>query len=217
MAIASGADAGRVLPRQDHQLEISSSVGGGYDVHARMLARHMGKYIPATRRSCRRTSKARAACGWRTSLYNTAPRDGTAFGHLSLRSVPFEPLFGNKAAQFDATRFTWIGSASNEVSICVAWHTSGVTTIDDLLTTELVVGSIPAPSADATMFSKDHQRRARHPDARSSAAIRGGNEMLLAMERGELGGRCAWSWSAAKATRRDWIEQKQVQSLCSSG
>ena len=61
-------------------------------------------------------------------LYNAAPKDGTAFGTIG-RGTGFDPLLGNKAAQFDATKFTWIGSANDEVSVCVAWHTAGITKI----------------------------------------------------------------------------------------
>ena len=117
-------------------------------------------------------------------------------------------MFGNKAAQFDASKFNWIGSAGSEVSICVAWHTTGVKTLNDLLTTELTVGSLGI-SSDLSIFPKvingvlGTMMKIVH-------GYPGGNEVMLAVERGELGGRCAWSWSAAKATRKSWIEQKRV-------
>jgi hypothetical protein len=195
-------------------LEIPTSVGGGYDVHARLLARHMGKHIPGNPTIVPKNTEGAAGLRLANALYNTAPRDGTAFAIL-LRSNPFEPQFGNKAAQFDSTRFTWIGSPSNEVSVCVSWHTTGITTINDLLVTEMLVGSL-APSADTTVYPKV-MNGVVGTRVKIIHGYPGGNDIMLAVERGELGGRCAWSWSAAKATRRDWIEQKRVHILVQLG
>ena len=75
-----------------------------------------------------------------------------------------------QTAQFDATKFTWIGSANDEVSVCVAWNTSGITKFEDLLTKELIVGGTSAVGRHRPV-PEDHQRRARHQDARSSPAI----------------------------------------------
>ena len=104
-------------------LYIGYSVGGAYDLYARMLARHMGKHIPGNPTVVPKNMEGAGALRLANWLYNVAPKDGTAFGIIG-RGTGFDPLLGNKAAQFDATKFTWIGSANNEVSICVAWHTS---------------------------------------------------------------------------------------------
>ena len=192
------------------EIGISSTVGGGYDAHARMLARHMGKYIPGNPTIVPKNVEGAGGLRLANLLYNTAPRDGTSFG-IIYRATAFEPLFGNKAAQFDATQFTWIGSASSEVSLCVSWHTSGIATFDDMLSKELVVAHSGA-GADAYQFSRIING-VLGTRMRLIGGYRGGNEMLLAMERGEVGGRCGWSWSSVQATRREWIERKQVNLL----
>jgi tripartite-type tricarboxylate transporter receptor subunit TctC len=192
------------------ELGISSTVGGGYDAHARILARHMGKYIPGNPAIVPRNMEGAGGLRLANLLANTAPRDGTSFGTI-YRATAFEPLFGNKAAQFDATKFTWIGSASNEVSLCVSWHDSGVATFDDMLTKELVVAHTGA-GADAFQFSRVING-VLGTRMKMVGGYRGGNEMLLAMERGEVGGRCGWSWSSVQATRREWVEQKRVNLL----
>jgi tripartite-type tricarboxylate transporter receptor subunit TctC len=143
-------------------------------------------------------------------LYNGAPRDGTTFG-IIYRSTAFEPLFGNKSAQLDATKLTWIGSASNEVSMCVAWHTSGIATFDDLLTKDLVVGNT-GPGADTHQFTKI-LNGVLGTRMKLVSGYPGGNEIVLAMERGEVGGRCGWSWSAIRATRQAWLDQKKINIL----
>jgi tripartite-type tricarboxylate transporter receptor subunit TctC len=192
------------------EVGISSTVGGGYDAHARMLARHMGKYIPGNPTIVPTNVEGAGGLRLANLLYNTAARDGTSFG-IIYRATAFEPLFGNKAAQFDATQFTWIGSASSEVSLCVSWHASGIATFGDMLSKELVVAHSGA-GADAYQFSKIING-VLGTRMRLIGGYRGGNEMLLAMERGEVGGRCGWSWSSVQATRREWIERKQVNLL----
>ncbi len=103
-------------------LYIGYSVGGAYDLYARQLARHMGKHIPGNPNVLPKNMEGAGSLRLANWLYNVAPKDGTAFGIIG-RGTGFDPLLGNKAAQFDATKFTWIGSANNEVSICVAWNT----------------------------------------------------------------------------------------------
>jgi tripartite-type tricarboxylate transporter receptor subunit TctC len=189
------------------ELDISSSVGGGYDIHGRLLARHMTKYMPGNPMFVPKNVEGAGGLRMANLLYNTAPRDGTVFG-IIYRSTAFEPLFGNKAAQIDATKFTWIGSASNEVSICVAWHTTGVTSINDIMTKELVVGST-GPGADTYQFLKIING-VFGTQMKIINGYPGGNEIVLAMERGEVGGRCGWSWSAVKATRMSWLDDKKM-------
>jgi tripartite-type tricarboxylate transporter receptor subunit TctC len=189
------------------ELDISSSVGGGYDVHGRLLARHLTKHMPGNPIVVPKNVDGAGGLRMANLLYNTAPRDGTVFG-IIYRSTPFEPLFGNKAAQIDATKFTWIGSASNEVSICVSWHTSGIATIEDLTRTELLVGST-GPGADTHQFTKIING-VFGTRMKIINGYPGGNEIVLAMERGEVGGRCGWSWSAVKATRMSWVTEKKV-------
>ena len=76
-------------------LYVSVSVGGGYDLYARMLARHIGNHFPGIRRSSRRTWKAVLACGSPTGSTTSRRRDGTAIGAVT-RATAFEPLLGKQ-------------------------------------------------------------------------------------------------------------------------
>jgi tripartite-type tricarboxylate transporter receptor subunit TctC len=133
-------------------LFVGYSAGGGYDVYARMLARYMGKHIPGNPSIVVKNMPGAGSLTLANHLYNAAPKDGTAFGIIA-RGAAFDPLFGNKAAKFEAAKFNWIGSANNEVSVCVSWKTSGVTSIEDLKQKELVVGGT-GPSADTDQFPR---------------------------------------------------------------
>jgi tripartite-type tricarboxylate transporter receptor subunit TctC len=192
------------------EIDVSSTTGGGYDTHARLLARHMPKYIPDHPTIVVRNVDGASGLRLANLLYNTAPKDGTIFGTI-YRSTSFDPLFGNKTAQFDASKFTWIGSASNEVSICVAWHTSGIASFEDMLARELIVAT-GNQGGDATQFTTV-VNAVFGTRMKMVSGYPGGNDMLLAMERGEVAGRCGWSWSSAKASRPGWIAEKKINIL----
>jgi tripartite-type tricarboxylate transporter receptor subunit TctC len=191
-------------------LYIGYSAGGGYDLYARLLARHMGKYLPGNPTVVPKNMEGAGSLRLANWLYNVAPKDGSAFGMIG-RGTGFDPLLGHKAAQFDATRFTWIGSMNNEVSICVAWHTTGITKFEDILTKQLVVGGTSA-AADTDQFPRV-TNGVLGTKMRVITGYPGGNEVGLAMERGEVQGRCGWSWSSVKSTRPDWIDGKRINIL----
>jgi tripartite-type tricarboxylate transporter receptor subunit TctC len=196
------------------ELDISSSVGGGYDTYARLIARHIGRFIPGNPTVIARNMEGAGGLRLANFLYNAAPKDGTTFATL-YRGAVFEPLLGGKGAQFDATRFTYIGSASDEVSVCVAWHTAGVTTFEQVMTKELVVGA-SGQSADTYQFPKI-LNGVLGTRFKIIAGYAGGNDVDLAMERGEVQGRCGWSWSSLKSTRASWLADKKVNILFQMG
>ena len=122
------------------EIVIGYSVGGGYDLYARLIARHLGKHIPGNPKVVPKNMEGAGGMRLANWLYGAAPQDGTVIGATS-RAMAFEPLLGNKAAQYDASKITLIGSANDEVSVCMAWHTSGITTLRRRAGAELVVGA----------------------------------------------------------------------------
>jgi hypothetical protein len=143
-------------------------------------------------------------------LYNVAARDGTAFGTIG-RGTPFDPLLGSTKAQFDAAKFNWIGSMNDEVSVCVAWHTTGIATLEQVMQNELTVGGT-GPAADTDQFPKVLNATI-HTKFKIIAGYPGGNDVDLAMERGEVMGRCGWSWSSVIATHKQWFDEKKINVL----
>jgi tripartite-type tricarboxylate transporter receptor subunit TctC len=214
-ALCAGAQAGAEFYKgRTVELDISTSVGGGYDAYARLLARHIGRFIPGTPIVIAKNMEGAGGLRLANFLYNAAPKDGTMFATL-YRGAVFDPLLGGKGAQFDATRFTYIGSANNEVSVCVTWHTTGVTSFEQVLTKELVVGA-SGPSADTYQFPKI-LNGVLGTKFKIIAGYPGGNDVDLAMERGEVQGRCGWSWSSLKATRASWLAEKKINILFQIG
>jgi tripartite-type tricarboxylate transporter receptor subunit TctC len=191
-------------------LYIGYSVGGGYDVYARILARHLGKHIPGNPIVTPKNMEGAGSLRLANWLYNVAPKDGTAFGTIG-RGTGFDPLLGVKAAQFDATKFAWIGSANDEVSVCVAWHKTGIKTIEEVTQKELTVGGT-GPSADTDQFPRI-MNGVVGTKFKLVTGYPGGNDINLAMERGEVDSRCGWSWSSVKTTRQNWIKDGLINIL----
>jgi tripartite-type tricarboxylate transporter receptor subunit TctC len=113
--------------------------------------------------------------------------------------------------QYDPTKFTWIGSANDEVSVCVAWHTSGVSKFEDVLTKELTVGSTGL--GDDTYQFPRFVNNVLGTKFKMITGYPGGNDVSLALERGEVGGRCGWSWSSVKSIRMAWVTEKKINLL----
>jgi tripartite-type tricarboxylate transporter receptor subunit TctC len=189
------------------EMHIGYSAGGGYDVYARLVARHIGKHIPGQPTVVAKNSPGAGSLRLTNWLYEAAPKDGSVIGAIG-RGAPFEPLIGNTKAKFDATKFTWLGSANNEVSVCVSWQGSGISSFEDLKTKELVVGGT-GPSADTDVFPQV-LNAVFGTKMKLITGYPGGNDINLAMERGELKGRCGWSWSSVISTRANWLKDKKI-------
>jgi tripartite-type tricarboxylate transporter receptor subunit TctC len=192
------------------QLLIGYTAGGGYDLNARVLARHMGKHIPGNPNIVPQNMAGAGSLRLANFLYNVAPKDGTAIGMVG-RGMAMEPLIGGSATQYDARRYTWIGSVSDQVSLCATWHTSKVKTWDDMLKTDFTVGG-EGSGSDPDMFAT-MIRSIFGVKMRLISGYPGGNEINLAMERGEVDGRCGWSWSSIKITKPAWLAKKQINLL----
>ena len=165
-------------------LEIGYSVGGGYDVYARMLAPFMAKHIPGNPSIVPKNMEGAGSLRLANWLYNVGPKDGTAFGTIG-RGTGFDPLFGHRGAQFDGAKFTWIGSANDEVSVCVVWNgRTKIAKFEDLLTTPLTVGGTSA-AADTDQFPLV-MNGVLGTKMKVVTGYSGGNDVNLAMERGEV-------------------------------
>jgi len=188
-------------------LYVGYSAGGGYDVYARALARYMGRHIPGNLSIVPKNMPGAGSLVLSNWLYNIAPKDGTVFGTVA-RGVAFDPLLGSTKAQFDASRFTWIGSMNDEVSVCVAWYTSGIARLEDVMQRELTIGGT-GPVADTDQFPKVLNGTIG-TKFKIIPGYPGGNDIDLAMERGEVMGRCGWSWSSVIATHKRWLDDRKI-------
>jgi len=196
------------------ELYIGYGAGGGYDLYARLLARHLGKHIPGNPTIVPKNMEGAGSLRTANWLAKAAPRDGSVFGTVG-RGVVFDPLLGFPGAQFKGTDFSWIGSANHEVSTCVSSGMTGITKIQDLLTHEMTTGGTGA-SDDTVQFPRI-LNAVLGTKFKIVLGYRGGQDVVLALERGEVQGRCGWSWSTMMATHADWVKQNKIHVLVQLG
>jgi tripartite-type tricarboxylate transporter receptor subunit TctC len=192
------------------EVYVGYSTGGGYDIYARTLARHMGRFIPGNPTLVPKNMEGAGSLRLANWLANAAPRDGSAFGTIG-RGTAFDPVLGQPGAQFTAGDFSWLGSMNNEVSICASWGTSGIARFEDVLSKELLVGAV-SQNDDTGQFAKVINT-VFGAKLKIVAGYPGGNDVVLAMERGEVQGRCGWSWSSVVAARPTWWKEKKINVL----
>ena len=176
-------------------LMVGSSPGGGYDTIARLIARHLPRYIPGHPAMIVQNMPGGGSITLSNRIYRTERQDGTVMG-LVQRGVLLSQLVKQPNVQYEVGGFNWIGSVSPDTSLAVAWHTAAVKTADDLLRTQLVVGG--------TGVTSDLESSARLLNAAAGTKFKiiggypGQADVLLAMERGEVQGTADWSWSEIK-------------------
>lgn len=213
-APAAAQDPADFYRGKNVELFIGYSVGGGYDIYGRLVARHIGRFLPGNPTIVPRNMEGAGSVRLTNWLYTAAARDGSVIGTIS-RGVPFDPILGRPGSQFEAVKFSWIGSANDEVSMCMAMASTGVTNFEGLKAKEIVVGAAGAGSDDdqfprvinAVLGTK----------LRVISGYPGGNDISLALERGEVQGRCGWSWSSLKSTHMHWVKDKKITLLAQLG
>ncbi|HEX5282187.1 MAG TPA: hypothetical protein VFW28_19060 [Micropepsaceae bacterium] len=198
---APGAQAAEDFYRgKTVQLIVGFSPGGGYDLYARVLARHIGKHLPGTPSVNVQNMPGAGSLKAANYLYNVAPRDGTVFGTFD-RGLPMEKLLGRvEGENFDATRFTWIGSVTDEPSVCGFSARSGIRSWQDMKSRPFSVGGAGATADD--QIYPTVLKNLFHLPVRIVTGYPGRAEMVLSIERGEIDGLCGWSWSSLQSRDR---------------
>ena len=195
------------------QILIGADVGGGYDINARLVARHIGKYIPGNPAIVPVNMTGGGSLRATNYVYNVAPHDGTVIGAPS-RGILTMPLMGIEAAKFDPTKLGWIGSVTNETSVCVALSATKVARWDDLLQHKVIVGG-SAPGSD-TYTNAVMVRNLLGAQLELVSGYPGGKEVQLALESGEVEAECG-SYSSLKTEQPGWIRDHRVKFLVTIG
>jgi tripartite-type tricarboxylate transporter receptor subunit TctC len=189
---------------------ISYSVGGGYDLYARLLARFLGGHIPGNPVVVPQNMPGAGGLRAANYLYSAAPKDGSMIGTFS-RSIPTMPLVTPADAHFDGRKFSWIGSMSSDTSLCLTGAKSQVKTFDDMLEKQVVMGGQFA-AADSDIYAHLY-KNVFGAKIKLVSGYPGTNDITLAMERGEVDGICGLSWGTLKVAHADWIKNKSVHIL----
>src|SRR5947209_8401749 len=192
-------------------LIVGSSAGGGYDIYARLIARHLARYIPGNPSIVPTNMPGAASNTAAAHLYNVAAKDGTVVGALQTAAV-LDPLFGDPArSKHDASKFIYLGSATIDYYVCIARADAAAKSFQDLLRQELIIGaSQPGTSTrdfPALLNSMVGTR------LRIVSGYPGTREITLAIEKGEVQGLCGFSWSSLSAQHPNWLKSGFIRLL----
>jgi len=211
---AAAQDAAQFYRGKTVDLYVGFDVGGGYDLRTRMLARHLGKHIPGNPMVIAKNMEGAGSLRLANWLANVAPKDGTAIGMIA-RGAAFDPIMGSKtAAQFQGTDFGWIGSTSDETNVCAVMSKTGVARFEDVLTRQTVVGSTGLSDSGKFPLVLNGMLGSKF---KLISGYKGTGDIVLAMERGEIEGRCGWNWSSMKTSHQAWLDQKIIVKLLQFG
>jgi tripartite-type tricarboxylate transporter receptor subunit TctC len=192
---------------------IGLGAGGGYDLWARTVARHIGKHLPGNPTVVSQNMEGAGSFRAASFMAHQAPRDGTMMA-LIARDAPIGPITGKGGAQFDPTKFSWLGTTTTETNVCIAHKNAAVKSVQDLYSKELTVGDNGAGTGTGN-----------YPKALNALMgfkfkiVRGyvsSVDVILAMERGEVDGYCE-SLESVIGKRPDWISSGTVRVLFQGG
>ena len=195
-------------------LVISTSAGGGIDAYGRLLARYIGNHIPGNPAIIPQNMPGAGGIRATNYMYNNAPKDGSiiALVHSDMTTAS---LFEPEKIMFNATKLTWVGNIADEMSLCLSWHDAPIKTASDMLTKQFIVGG-SGVGANDEIYPRV-LNNVLGAKIKIISGYTGGNDLQLAMERGEVQGRCSWPLSSIRATRLDWIESKKLNYLLQMG
>ena len=194
---------------------VGLSAGGGYDMNARLLSRHIGKYIPGNPTVVVRNMPGAGGLVMTNHVANVSPKDGLHLG-APQRGVPFEPLLGQDSkAKFDPRTLNWIGSVNSDTSIALVHKRTGIKSWKDLRNRDTIIAgtgvgteSVVVPYVLRNLMGLKFKVIAGFP---------GGSEMNLALARGEVDGRGTFSWTSLKPNYKEWIESGDYVMLFQMG
>jgi tripartite-type tricarboxylate transporter receptor subunit TctC len=144
------------------------------------------------------------------SLHSSLPKDGTTIGVVG-GGVVLEPLLGNPQATYDPRRFNWIGGRTRDNFLCLVWHTVPVQTLQDVIKRETVVGAT-GPGSRTLTYPKV-LNELLGTKFKIVMGYPGGNEITLALERGEVEGYCGWALGSIKTRAPEWIRDGKIRPL----
>ena len=192
---------------------VGSGGGGGYDAIARLVARHMTRYLPGNPSFVIKNMPAAAGVQAANFIYNSAPRDGSAILAAQNASLML-PLYDSPVTHFDPRKFEWIGSTDKQQAVCVTWFTSPIRTIEDAKKREVPVaatGISAGPGIFPKILNALFGTRFKTISGYDTGSMR------LAMEKGEVEGICGLAWQTYKAVSFDWIENRKLNVIVQLG
>jgi tripartite-type tricarboxylate transporter receptor subunit TctC len=198
---------GRAMP-----VIVGFGVGGGYDLFGRLLARHMPKYIPGVPKMIPQNMVGAGSLRAANYLYSVAPKDGSVIGTFA-RTLPLAPLLAK--ADYDSRRLTWLGSLSQDVTVCFAWHQSSIKTWNDFISVPSTFGG-EGPGAEPDIYALLF-KNIFGAKIKLVSGYHGTKDLFLALERQEIDGLCGISWGTIVSLYPTWLNERKINILVQAG
>jgi tripartite-type tricarboxylate transporter receptor subunit TctC len=190
---------------------VGGDVGGGYDIYARTISRHLARFIPGNPTIVVKNQPGAGSGRAATLLYGVAPKDGSVIGAV-FPGVVMGPLLDDRAqALFDPTRFQYLASADNATRVCISHARSRIKRFEDVHTQKAIMGASAAGGSTRDYINM--LKKATGAMFELVAGYKGTADIFLAMERGEVDGMCGLDWTSLKSQRPDWVRDKAVNIL----
>jgi tripartite-type tricarboxylate transporter receptor subunit TctC len=190
---------------------VGADAGGGYDIYARTVARHLARHIPGSPNIIVKNMPGAGSTRAGVYIGTVAPKDGGSLGAMMPGAI-MGPLLDDKPnTQFDPTRVIYIGTADSGVRVCVTFQNSKIKTFEDARTGKTILGATAAGGATRD-YAYLHNKTAG-TKFEVVSGYQGTVEIALAMERGEVDGLCGWDWSSVKSQKADWVRDRKLNLL----
>lgn len=222
LALAAGAGIAQTASAQTPaefyagktlSVNIGFTAGGGFDLYARTVTRHMARHVPGQPKVVARQMPGGGSFRAAQHMFAAAPQNGTQLATVG-QSIPLQQAMRDPNATFDVRAFHWIGNPISSVSTIGVWAASGVRTFEDAQTREVTVGATGPNVTSQYPMALNQILGAKF---KIISGYPGGNDIDLAMERGEVNGKGQFSWSTLQSTRRDWLTHRKVTLLIQLG
>ena len=192
---------------------IGTSPGNDYDFRARLLARNMGRHIPGEPQIVPRNMPGGGGVVATNYVAAIAPRDGMTL-YMIMSNMMTAQAMGVQGVQFDTRKFRWVGNTTSSPNVVNSWHTTGITSIEQTRTQDLVLG---APVGTAGVLYATALQKVYGARIKLVTGYPGGGEVNIAMERGEVNGRGSNSWAAWNSTKPEWLRERKINILVQVG
>jgi tripartite-type tricarboxylate transporter receptor subunit TctC len=195
------------------ELVIGYPPAGSNDIYGRIVARHLGKYIPGAPPIIVRNMPGAGSLVAANHIYNRAPKDGTVLGVVSA-GIPLQARLGQPQARFEPGKFAWIGRIQSSSSVTMVWRTSKIMSLDDARRSEVVLNATGAGSTGS--LYPNVMNEVLKTRFKLVQGYKGTHEAMLALERGEAEGHST-TWEAVKSVNMRWVDEGLIRILVQHG
>ena len=212
---AAPAQAADYYAGKSIEFIVGGDSGGGYDIYARAVARHMSRHIPGNPAIVVKNMPGAGSTRAAVYISTVAPKDGVSIGALMPGAIMGPLLEDKPVTQFDPTKVQYIGTADSGVRVCATYQNSKVKTFADAQKQKTILGASSAGGA-----TRDYGYLHNHTAGTQFNVVsgyKGTVDIALAMERGEVDGLCGWDWSSVKSQKGDWVQDKKLNILVQVG